>query len=155
MADQAINILDAIDTRLTTFTATGQTLEDIKSYYIRYDKNELPPEFGSLPPILLVEALEGEHEVVSIPAIMTRKRIPVRFQVFCEHADYDANHKSATLIDLVEDTFHQQQLGISNLLIDPTSKTYGIPSRPEFAVMMEGGAELILTYTYTDTRAMP
>lgn len=155
MADQALPILDAIDARLATYTATGQTLASIERYLVRYDKNELPDWFGRATRRLLVESLTIEGEIVSIPAILTRKTFPVRFQVYTEHADYPTNHIAATLIDLVEDVFHQQSLGISNLLVDPTSKTYGIPGRPEFARLTEGGAELILTYRYTDARAIP
>jgi hypothetical protein len=155
MADQMLNILDGIASRLATYTASGQTLEDIKSYLVKYDKNELPPEFGSLPPILLVEGLTQESQIISIPASDSRKIFPVRFQIFVEHADYDEDHKAASLLDLVETVFFQQQLGISNLLVDISSKIYGIAGRSEFAVMMEGGAEMIITYQYTDTRAMP
>ena len=155
MADQALNILDAIDTRLTTYTASGQTLEDIRSYLIRYDKNDIPSSFGSKPPILLVEGLEGDSESVSIPAIMTRKTFPVRFQIFVEQANYPDSHMAATLLNLLEDVFHLQQLGISNLLVSPCKKTYSIPVREEFADLMEGGAEMTITYKYTDTRAVP
>lgn len=156
MADYMLTILEGIDARLATYTASGQTLEDIRSYVVNYDRSVLPQTFGSKPPILLVEqASDLDATAVSIPPIMTRKILPVRFQIFVEQANYPTDHVAASLMDLVENVFFQQQLGIANLLVDVASRKNSIPTRSDLSRMMGGGAEMIINYRYTDTRAMP
>ena len=155
MADQAINILDGIKTRLDTFTASGQTLEDILSYWVQYTEGDLPPDFGKAFPALRVRMLPVDGEIVSIPALMTRKRCPVEFQVYTSQAGYMRSKTAAELIDLVENVFYQHQLGISNLLIHFDGKNYTMPEEIPFAAELHGAAALLYTYEFTDTRSLP
>lgn len=155
MSDQGVPILEGIDTRLATVTGAGQTLEDIATYYVDFSNNEKPPDFGTAFPALLVDMLPMSGETVSIPPIMTRKTYPVRFRLYTEQAGYTRDKTGAQLIDLVEDAFFQQRFSISNLLVDFTTKNYTIPAEIPFAAQLNGGGTLILTYRYTDTRAIP
>lgn len=155
MAEIDLTLLTNIESRLATYTASGQTLEDIKSYYVKRYETDFPNEFSSIPPVLLVEMFPTEGEIVSIPACMTRKRYPVRFQVLVEHIGDTRDTTAATLINLVEDVFYQQQLGISNLLIDFGGKSKAVEIPPAFGERVTGGASMTLIYGYTDTRAIP
>lgn len=155
MAAQETNILDGIEARLATYTAIGQTLADIRSYWVQRTENDMPPDFGKSFPALRVRMLPIDGEIVSIPACMTRKRCPVEFQIFTSQAGYMRSKNAAQLIDLVEDVFSQQQLSISNLLIHFGSKNYTLPTEIPFAAQLNGGAALTYIYEYTDTRAVP
>lgn len=155
MAEVDITILENISSRLATYTASGQTLEDIKTYYVKFQESPYPDEFSSIPPVLLVEMLPTEGEIVSIPACMTRKRYPVRFSVMVENIGDTRDKTAAQLINLVEDVFHQQQLGISNLLIHFGGKSKTVEIPPAFGEQITGGATLTYIYEYTDTRAVP
>ena len=155
MADQITNILDGIETRLATYTASGQTLEDIRSYWVQRTEDDMPPDFGKSFPALRVRMLPVDGEIVSIPAIMTRKRCPVEFQVYTSQAGYMRSKTAAELIDLIEDVFYQQQLGISNILIHFTGKNSTLPIEIPFAAQLHGAAALIYTYEFTDVRAIP
>ncbi|MCP4568508.1 MAG: hypothetical protein GY841_13100 [FCB group bacterium] len=155
MAAQETNILNGIETRLAAYTVSGQTLEDIRSYWVQRTENDMPPDFGKSFPALRVRMLPVDGEIVSIPACMTRKRCPVEYQVYTSQAGYMRDKTASELIDLVEDVFYQQQLGISNLLIHFTGKNYTLPSEIPFAAQLHGGAALNYTYEYTDVRATP
>jgi hypothetical protein len=156
MADYQLDIFEAIDARMTTYMASGQALEDIVTCHVSYDQNDIPPDFGAYPPICLIEqAGEMNSDVISIPAIMSRHAFPVRWQIFTEHANYDVDHKAAELMKLVKIVFSQWQLGISNLLVSAPVMRLGIPGRAEFAQLMNGGAEMTITYEYVDVSALP
>jgi hypothetical protein len=155
MADVGIDILDAISSRLATYTAAGQTLEDIRQYYVKYSEYDMPPDFGNAFPLLMVDMLPQSYEIVSIPACMTRKEYPVRYKVYTEQAGLYTDKTAAQLIDLVEDVFAQVTFGISTLLCHHTGKDYSLPAEIEFAARLNGAAALYYTYVYTDTRAIP
>lgn len=155
MADQVSNILDAIESRLETYTATGQTLEDILSYWVQRTENDMPPDFGKAFPALRVRMLPGDGEIVSIPACMTRKRRPVEFQIYTSQAGYMRSKTAIELRDLAWGVFWQQQLGISNLLIHYGGENETLPTEIPFAAQLNGGAAFINIYEYTDTRDVP
>jgi hypothetical protein len=155
MASQEIHILDGIESRLTTYTAAGQTLEDIRSYWVQRTEDNMPPDFGKTFPALRVRMLPQSAQIVSIPACMSRVQCPVEFQIYTSQAGYHRDKSAIELRDLVHDVFWQQQLGISNLLIHYTGKNNTLPTEIPFAAQLYGGAALIYTYEYTDTRPVP
>lgn len=155
MAAQEANILDAIETRLAIYTATGQTLEDLRSTWVQRTQGDMPPDFGKAFPASRIRMLPQDGEIVSIPACMTRIRCPVEFQIYTSKGAY---HKDATAIelrDLMYTVFWQQQLGISNLLIHFGGKNNDLPTEIPFAAQLKGGAAFVLIYEYTDIRAVP
>ncbi len=154
MAEIDIDLLEAVDARLATETASGQTLEDIKQYFVKFTESDIPPEFGSQDPILMVDMLTMEAEVISIPPCMTEKTYPIRFRVFKEQAGDTTKKTAAELIDLVEDVFYQQSFGLSEW-VDTTSKDYTQPAAPPFETPYNSGATLVITHTHTDVRAVP
>ncbi len=115
----------------------------------------MPPDFGTCLPGLRVRMLPLDGEIVSIPACMTRKQCPVEFQIYTSQAGYMRSKTAAEIIDLVESVFYQQQLGISNLLINFGGKNYTLPTEIPFAAQLYGGAALTYIYGYTDVRAVP
>ena len=154
MADQALNILHAIHDRLLDHTADGFVLEQIRQFYVRRtDEEDFPTEFAF--PFLYVYADAGSGEEASIPACMTRKQLPVTFQVFTGQGSGQHDLSAARLIDLIEDTFFQQQLGISNLLIHYAGKNYDTPIDVPFSEWVQAAAGLTYIYEYTDARSMP
>jgi len=154
MDDQVINLLEAIDARLATETATGQTLEDIDQYFVKYTKSDVPPEIGSQNTILMVDVLTVPGKVISIPACMTEKQAPIRFTIFTEEAGDTTQKTAAELIDLVEDIFFPQSFNITQW-VDMTQKDYSQPESPPFEAPHNSGASIILTHTYTDVREIP
>jgi hypothetical protein len=155
MSDKTREILAGINTRLATYTASGQALEDIKSYFVKYTETELPPESLSQPPVLMVDPLPYTPELSSIPPCAYRKALPVRFQLFTENAGDTTRTSAAVILDAIEDTFFQQKLGISNIIVDVTEKNYTAPSSPPFEWPVHGGGSLTITYTYDDIRELP
>ena len=154
MADIGRPLLAAIESLLATKMASGESLEGIKSRYVKYTESDLPQEFGSVPPVLMVDMLPMSAQNVSIPACMTRKVYPVRFQIFTENAGDTTNSQAAMLIDAIEDVFYQQRFSLASI-VNLISKDYTIPATAPFQAPYSGGASLVFAYEYTDTRAIP
>lgn len=153
--DADIAILDAIDAMFSEQTQDGQKLESIAQYYVMRTEYEMPPDFGTSFPAVRIRMLPLTGEIVSIPACMTRMQCPVEFQVYTEQAGRYVDKTASELINLIHEVFWQHQLGISNLLIHFTSKDYSLPTEIPFAERLNGGATLVYTYEYTDTRSIP
>ncbi len=154
MSDQLLTILAAIDARLTTYTATGQDLEAIKSFFVKHTASDVPPEFISQPPVLMVDPLPVAPVLNSIPPCSYLKPTPIRFQLYTENAGDTTNTQAATILDAIEDVFFQQKFGISTMLVDVTDKNYDIPTSAPFQSPVNGGAALTITYTYEDIRTL-
>lgn len=155
MADKARTILSAINVILTAETVSGESLEDIGSFFVKYTESDLPSEYGSVPPVLVVDMLPMLGENASIPACMTRKTYPVKFDIYTENAGDTTNTQAAVLLDALEDIFYQNQLSIPTLLVDIVGRNYTIPGVPPFQSPVNGGASMTINYRYTDTRAIP
>lgn len=155
MSDKTRDILAGINTRLTTLTAAGQALEDIKSFFVKYTSTDEPPDHLAHPPLLTVEALAVIPVRRSIPPCMYWKLTPILFTLYQENAGDTTRTGSAVLIDTIEDEFFQQKFGISNLLVDVAAKDYSVPQGAPFGWPFHSGGHLTITYGYTDTRAIP
>lgn len=155
MALQERTILAAIDSRLTALRASGQSLYGIKSHYVKYTNSDDQPDMGSKVPALIVEVLSTTGDVVSIPACMTRMTTQVRFALLTEVAGKRQDTTAAVLLDAVFDAFWQQQLGVSNMIVNLIQKDYTLPDLPLVAPENDGGGVLVLEYIYTDVRAVP
>lgn len=154
MSDKLIDILSGINTRLTTYTAAGQDLEDIKSFFVKHTSSDVPPEFMSQPPVLMVDPLPVSPQLNSIPPCSYVKPTPIKFQLFTENAGDTTNSQAITIIDLIEDVFFQQKLGLSNISVDVVEKNYDIPAVAPFQSPVNGGASLTILYTYEDIRTL-
>jgi hypothetical protein len=154
MADIAIDLLEAVDSRLATETASGQTLEDIAQYFVKYTESDVPPEFGNQDPILMVDMLPVVSEVLTICGRMIRKEYPIRFQIFKEEAGDTTSKTSAELIDLVEDIFNMQSFNISKWVEAP-QKNYTQPAASPFEAPYNSGASMVITHVHTDIRDIP
>lgn len=154
MADIMIELMEAVDARLATETAAGQTLEDIKQYFVKFVESELPPEFGSQDTILMVDMLPVEGETLTLCGRMVGKRYPIQFKIFKEEAGSTTKKTSAELIDLVENIFSMQSFNISQWVEAP-QKDYTQPASPPFEAPYNSGASLLITHRHTDVRALP
>ena len=154
MSDIDIDLLDAIGELLATETATGGSLAEIRTYFIKYSDFDTPPEWGVRPPMLLVDMLDISAESVSIPPCMMRKQYTVRFRVFTENARKRGGPRAAYLVNLIEDVFFQQMFGLAQQ-VDVTSKDKTVLTDSTFQTPVSGGATLILTYTNNETRSIP
>jgi len=154
MSDKLLDILSGINTRLTTYTATGQDLEAIKSFFVKHTASDVPPEYISQPPVLMVDPLPVSPQLNSIPPCSYIKPTAIRFQLFTENAGDTTNSQAITIIDALENVFFQQSFGLSNMLIDVTEKNYNIPASAPFQAPVNGGAALTITYTYEDIRTL-
>jgi len=150
-----IDLLDAIDQRMAEQTLDGFALEAIAQYYVMRTEYDMPPDFGTAFPACRVRMLPITGDVVSIPACMTRYQCPVEWQVYTAQAGRYRQKTAAELINLIHEVFWQNHLGQSNLLIHFTSKDFSLPTDIEFAERLNGGASLVYTYEYTDTRSLP
>ena len=153
--DKDIAILDGIEDVLSEQTQDGQKLESIAQSYVMRTEYDMPPDFGTAFPALRVRMLPMTGEIASIPPCMVRMQCPVEFQVYTEQAGRYVDKTASEIINLIHDVFWQHQLGISNLLIHFTSKDYSLPTEVPFAERLNGGATLVYTYEYTDTRDIP
>lgn len=151
MIHQDIAILDGIEARLETYVKDGMELAGIAQYVVMRTEYDMPPDFGTAFPALRVRMLPQSGQVVSIPPCMLRVQCPVEFQVYTEQAGRTEDVTASELINLIHEVFWQCNLGISNLLIDFTSKDYSLPTEIPFAERLNGGATLIYTYEYIET----
>jgi len=153
MSDIAIDLLEAIDARITTERESGGELEDIKSHFVLFTEADVPPEFGSQTPVLLVILQPVTGTVISIPGCMIEKEYPISFSVFTQNAGDTTSKTASELIDLVEDVFIGQTFSLSEW-VDYTSKSYSQPANEPFAGDWNGFGELILTHRHVDIRGV-
>ena len=152
MSDKALAILDEIETILTTETATGETLEDVNSFFVLRTSADTPPEFGSLTPVLVVSLQPMTAERIFLSSPSMKKTQPVRFSLFTENAGDTEDSEAARLIDLVENVFTGETFDLS-FYVETISKDYTQATIPPFSGDWNGAAELIMQHLYTDMRA--
>jgi len=129
------------------------TLEGIRSYFVLYTAADVPSDYGTKTPVLVVQIGTVIGKPISIPACMTLKEYPINFSVFTENNGKMTDKKAAQLIDLVETVFYQDTFSLSQK-VDFTSKDYTQSSIPPFSGDWNGAAELILTHKDTDVRGI-
>jgi hypothetical protein len=154
MADIAVDLLEAINTKLKTKTASGQTLEDIQQYFVKFTESDVPPEYGNQNPILMVDLLPATGEIITVCGRMTEKKYPLRFTIFTEESGDTTQKTAAELIDLIEDVFALQTLNVSEW-VEAAQKNYTQPAAPPFEAPYNSGASMIITHVHTDVRTIP
>lgn len=153
MSDIAIDLMEAIDARVTTEREVGGLFEDIKSHFVLHTEAGEPPEFGSRLPLLLAVMQPVSGEVISIPGCMIEKQYPVSFAVFTQNAGDTRSKTASQLIDIVEDVFIQETFSLSEW-VEYGGKNYSQPTNEPFAGDWSGFAELVLTHYHTDVRGV-
>lgn len=153
MSEIAIDLLEAIDARITTEREVGGDLEDIKSHFVLHTEAGEPPEFGSQLPCLLAIMQPVTGEKLYLSGCILNKQYPISFMIFTENAGDTTSQTASTLIDAVEDVFLQETFSLSEW-IEFNGKSYGQPSNEPFAGDWSGYAELNLTHYHTDMRGI-
>jgi len=154
MADQLLAILAGIESRLTTYTASGQALDAIKTVFVKHTASSTLPDFGVVVPVLMVDPLPVALQLNSIPPCAYLKTTPIRFQLFTENTGDTTRSSAATILDALETVFFQQDFGISNMIVNVTEKNYDMPAAAPFQAPVNGGASLTITYEYEDIRTL-
>lgn len=153
MSDIAVDLLTAIKSQLDTQTAAGMPLEDISSYFVIYTNAPVPPDYGTITPLLLVKMGTVTSEPISLLGCMNRKEYPVNFSVFTENNGDTEDKTAAELLDLVEDTFYGDTFSLSQF-VSVTSKDYTQSSISPTFGDWNGAAEMFMTHIDTDMRGV-
>jgi len=151
MADKLLNMLTAIETILTAETASGEALDDIRSFFVLRTAADTPPEYGSQTPVLIVRCRGVSADIVSIPACMAAKTAVIVFSLYTETGGNTTDATAATILDALEDVFNQDNLGYAYFVQAP-QKTYLQTSFPPFSGEWNGAGEMSISYQYTDVR---
>ena len=154
MSDIGIQLLEAIDGTLGFETGTGERLEDVSSYFVIYTSAGIPPNLGTMTPVVVVQMGTVSAESISIPPCMTHKEYPITFAVFTENNGDTEDQTAAGILDTIEDIFFQETFDLSQWC-DVLSKDYAQSSIPPFSGDWNGAAEIVFNYKHTDIRSLP
>ena len=149
--DIARDLLAAIDVRLAAKTQSGQSLEDVGSYFVLYTANLTPPDYGTVLPLVVVRMGTVTAEQTSIPPCMVNKQYPVIFSIFTEDSGDNEDSTAATILDAIEDEFYGDTLSLSQW-VDVISKDYTQTSLPPFSGDWNGSGEITFLHYDTDMR---
>lgn len=153
MADKLLGILTEIEAILTAETASGQALDDIRSFFVLRTAADVPPEYGSQTPVLIVRCQGVTGEVVSIPACVTTKAASIVFSLYTDNGGNTTDPTAAGILDALEDVFNQDDLGYA-YFVGALQKTYQQTSFPPFSGNWLGAGEMTIIYQYTDIRSV-
>jgi len=153
MSDIAVSLLEAIDAKLTTETATSGTLEDVNSFFVMFTASDLPPDYGTVLPLIIVRMGQVTSETVSNCGRYMLKQYPVRFSVFTEDSGDKEDKSAADILDLIETAFFAQRFSLSQW-VDVTSKDYSQASIAPQSGEWSGSCEMIMTHVNTDVRSV-
>ena len=149
--DIARALLAAIDARLAAKIQSGQSLEDVGSYFVLYTANITPPDYGTVLPLVVVRLGTVTAEQTSIPPCMVNKQYPVIFSIFTEDNGDNEDSTAATILDAIEDEFYGDMLSLSQW-VDVISKDYTQTSLPPFSGEWNGSGEITFLHFDTDMR---
>jgi hypothetical protein len=149
--DIARALLAEIDVRLAYKIQTGESLEDVGSYFIMYTANATPPDYGTMSPLLIVSMGTVTAEETSIPPCMVDKQYPVKFSIFTEDNGDNEDSTAAGILDKIEDEFYGDMLSLSQW-VKLTSKDYTQTSLPDFSGEWNGSGEITFTHFDTDMK---
>jgi len=152
MADIGRELLAAIEAILITETASGESLEAIKSFFVLYSSSESPPEYATVPPVLKVDMLPIIGKTITCIPHMIEKEYPIRFSFWNENQGETRDQTAAIILDAVEDIFINNRMGVSQT-VDAPQKDYSIPSSPPFEAPVNGGWTMTITHRDVDVRA--
>jgi len=153
MADIARQLLAAIDARLAAKIQSGESLEDVSSYFIMYTAKSTPPDYGTRTPLVIVRIGTVTGDNTSLPVCMVDKQYPVIFSVYTEDNGDKEDSTAAAILDALEDEFYGVTFGLSQKVTEVT-KDYTQTSLPSFSGDWNGSGEIILTHHDTDMRAI-
>jgi len=153
MSDIAVRLLEAIDAKLTTETASGEALEDIGSFFVMFTASDMPPDYGTILPLLLVRMGQVTSETISNCGRYMLKQYPVTFSVFTEDSGDKEDQTAANILDLLETAFFGQKFSLSQWC-DVTSKNYQQASIKPLSGQWTGSSELVITHVNTDVRSL-
>jgi hypothetical protein len=148
--DIARSLLDAIQLRLKEKTLRGESLDVIGSFFVLRTANTIPPDFGTLTPLVLVRLGAVTAEQTSIPPCMVNKIYPVIFSVFTEDNGDNEDDSAAEILDLIESEFYGETFDLSQW-VDVISKDYTQATFPPFG-QWNGSGEIIFNHYDTDMR---
>lgn len=151
MADIAQDLLTAIETRLKAKIQTGESLEDVGSFFVMRTANAIPPDAGTLTPLIRVQLGTTIAEQTSIPPCMIHKIYPVIFAVFTEDNGDNEDSTAMGILDAIEDEFYGETFNLSQW-VDVRSKDYTQTSLPPFSGDWNGSGEIIFNHYDTDMR---
>lgn len=153
MPDIYLDLMDAIETQLAASTVTGQPLASVRAYFVNRTGVEVPPEFGAQTPLIVVNGGLVTSEPLTLSGCMMRKEYPISFSVYTENAGDTRKTLAATILDVIEGVFFNQNFSLSDW-VDVTSKDYTQSSQAPFSGNWSGSAEIIFTHVHADTRAI-
>jgi hypothetical protein len=153
MSDIARSLLAAIDARMETLRASGQSLEDVNSHFTLYTEADLPPEWGIRLPAVFIKMRPIAGEVLDLAGCMTEKQYPVVWQVLTRNAGNSEKTEAAEILDLLEDGFNQRLFDLAEWM-EFGGKHYQLSSPPPFSGNWNGAGELVYIYTHVDTREL-